>query len=149
MWNQMGSRCLLVLIGSKVLVMMNSLQNIVISGVQGLLWLMGSKLLIKMTRSQNTVIYLSVLRPGHLYQKFWSHCIRKSWAPETTMTKTFKPIKTRSIGCSFDFTYFLARPVLVLGHSFSYLGCFINVTGFEKSHLPRTQQQDTLFTIKR
>ena len=55
------------LIGLKVLVMMNSLQNIVISGPQGLLMLMG---LIKMTRPQNTVLYLNVLRPGHLYQKF-------------------------------------------------------------------------------
>ena len=59
-----------VLIGLKVLVMMNSLQNIVISGAQGLLMLMGSKFLIKMTRPQNTVLYLNVLRPGHLYQKF-------------------------------------------------------------------------------
>ena len=73
MWNQMGGQCLLVLIGLKVLVMMNSLQNIVISGAQGLLMLMGSKFLIKMTRSQNTVFYRNVLRPGHLYQKFWSH----------------------------------------------------------------------------
>ena len=44
---------LLVLIGLKVLVMMTSLQNIVISGAQGLLMLMGSKFLIKMTRPQN------------------------------------------------------------------------------------------------
>ena len=42
------------LIGLKVLVMMNSLQNIVILGAQGLLMLMGSKFLIKMTRPQNT-----------------------------------------------------------------------------------------------
>ena len=48
----------------------DSLQNIVISGAQGLLMLMGSKFLIKMTRPQNTVFYLNVLRPGHLYQKF-------------------------------------------------------------------------------
>ena len=66
----MGGQCLLILIGLKVLVMMKSLQNIVISGAQGLLMLMGSKLLIKMTRPQNTVLYLNVLRPGHLYQKF-------------------------------------------------------------------------------
>ena len=39
----MGGQCLLVLIGLKVLVMMNSLQNIVILGAQGLLMLMGSK----------------------------------------------------------------------------------------------------------
>ena len=42
MWNQMGVQCLLVLIGLKVLVMMNSLQNTVISGAQNLLMLMGS-----------------------------------------------------------------------------------------------------------
>ena len=69
----MGGQCLLVLIGLKVLVMMNSLQNIVISGAQGLLMLMGSKFLIKMTRPQNIKIKNSVLWPGHLYQKFWSH----------------------------------------------------------------------------
>ena len=52
MWNQMGGQCLLVLIGLKVLVMMNSLQNIVISDAQGLLMLMGSNFLIKVTRLQ-------------------------------------------------------------------------------------------------
>ena len=41
------------------------------------LMLMGSKFLIKMTRSQNTVLYLNVLRPGHLYQKFDPINIRK------------------------------------------------------------------------
>ena len=51
-------------------VMMNSLQNIVISGAQGLLMLMGSKFLIKMTRPQNIKIKYSVLWSGHLYQKF-------------------------------------------------------------------------------
>ena len=56
MWNQMGGKCLLVLIGLKVLVMMNSLRNIVTSGAQGLLMLMGSKFLIKMTRLQNIMI---------------------------------------------------------------------------------------------
>ena len=30
----------------------------------------GIKILIKMTRPQNTVLYLNVLWPGHLYQKF-------------------------------------------------------------------------------
>ena len=39
----MYGQCFLLLIGLKVLVMMNSLQNIVISGAQGLLMLMGSK----------------------------------------------------------------------------------------------------------
>ena len=46
--------------GFEVLVMMNSLQNIVISGAQGLLMLMGSKCLIKMTRPENIVFYLNV-----------------------------------------------------------------------------------------
>ena len=36
----------------EILVMMNSLQNIVISAAQGLLMLMGSKFSIKMTRPQ-------------------------------------------------------------------------------------------------
>ena len=56
MGNQMGGQCLLVLIGLKVLVIMNSLENIVISGAQGLLMLIGSKFLIKMTRLQNIKI---------------------------------------------------------------------------------------------
>ena len=46
----------------------------VISGAQGLLMLMGSRYLIKMNRLQNILFfyYLKVLRPaaGHLYQKF-------------------------------------------------------------------------------
>ena len=54
--------------GLTVLIMMNSLQNIVISGAQGLLMLMGSKFLIKMTRPQNR-FYRNVLQPGHLYVK--------------------------------------------------------------------------------
>ena len=52
----MGGQCLLGFIGLEVLVMMNSMQNIVISGAQGLLMLMGSKFLIKMIWPQNTVI---------------------------------------------------------------------------------------------
>ena len=46
----MDSQGLLVLIGLKVLVMMTSLQNVIISGAQGLLMLIGSKCL---TRLQN------------------------------------------------------------------------------------------------
>ena len=41
--NKMGGQGLLLLIGLKVLVMMTSLQNIVISGAQGLLMLMESE----------------------------------------------------------------------------------------------------------
>ena len=52
----MDCQSLLVLIGLKVLVMINSLQNIVISGAQGLLILMGSNVLIKITSSQNIKI---------------------------------------------------------------------------------------------
>ena len=66
----MGGQGLLLLIGLKLLIIMTSLQNIVISGAQGLLMLMGSKFLIKMTRSQDIVLSLNVLWPGHLYQKF-------------------------------------------------------------------------------
>ena len=45
-------------------------ENIVISSAQGLLMLMESKFLIRITRLQNIKIKNSVLRPGHLYQKF-------------------------------------------------------------------------------
>ena len=45
-----------ILIGLKVLIMMNSLQNIIILGAQDLLMLMGSKFLIKVTRLQNIKI---------------------------------------------------------------------------------------------
>ena len=48
----MGGQGLLLLIGLKILIIMTSLQNIVISGAQGLL-MMGSKFLIKMIRLQN------------------------------------------------------------------------------------------------
>ena len=45
-------------LGLKVLIMITSLQNFVISGPQGLLMLMGSKVLIKMTRPQNIVLFI-------------------------------------------------------------------------------------------
>ena len=52
----------------KILIIMTSLQNIVISGAQGLMMLMGSKFLIMKTKPQN--IQNNVLLPGHLHQKF-------------------------------------------------------------------------------
>ena len=81
----MGGQCLLVLIGLKVLVMMNSLQNIVISGAQGLLMLMGSKFLIKMTRPQNTVNFQAYQNQEVLAAHFISHLFQQglfiSWPP--------------------------------------------------------------------
>ena len=53
MWNWHGQPRPPALIGLKILIIMTSLQNIVISGAQGFLMLMGSKFLIKMTRLQN------------------------------------------------------------------------------------------------
>ena len=98
----MGGQCLLILIGLKALVMMNSLQNIVISGAQDLLMLMGSKFLIKMTRPQNTVFILMFCELVIFIKNFNPINIRKPWAHEITtfcsefiMTKAFKPIKTR------------------------------------------------------
>ena len=72
----MGGQCLLVLIGLKVLVMINSLQNIVISGAQGLLMLMGSKFLIKMTRPQNTEA-----SAAHLISHLFQQGLFSSWPP--------------------------------------------------------------------
>ena len=69
----MGSQSPLVLIGLKVLVMMNSLRNIVISDAQGLLMLMGSKFFDKDNQATKHCFYPYVLQPGHLYQKLGSH----------------------------------------------------------------------------
>ena len=115
------------------LVMMNSLQNIVISGAQGLLLLMVSKFLIKMTRPQNTVFILMFCGLVNFIENFDPINIRRSGAPEITMfcsefimTKTFKPIKTRRHWPPpFDFISFSARPALVLGHPFFILGVFL------------------------
>ena len=54
----MGGQGLLLFIGSKVLIIMTSLENIDILDAQGLLMLMGSKFLIKMTRPQNIVLFI-------------------------------------------------------------------------------------------
>ena len=63
---------LLVLIGLKVLVMMTSLQNIVISGAEGLPPdVDGIKIFDKDDQAAKHCSFtLNVLRPGHLYQKF-------------------------------------------------------------------------------
>ena len=132
MWNQMSSQCLLVLIGLKA-----SLQNIVISGAQGLLMFMGSKFLIKMTRLQNIKTKKQCFAAWSSFIKNFDPInIRRPWALEKTMfcsefimTKTFKPIKT--IRHWVDFTSFSARPVLVLGQPFLHLGCFwLDFTSF-------------------
>ena len=49
---------LMVLIGFKLLVMMTSLQNIVISGAQGFMILIGSIFLVKMIRLQSIVDFI-------------------------------------------------------------------------------------------
>ena len=67
---KMSSQGVLLLIGLKILIIMTSLQNIVISGAQGLLMLMGSQFLTKM---KTLLFHFNVLWPGHLCQKFWSH----------------------------------------------------------------------------
>ena len=127
----MSSQCLLVLIGLKVLVMMNSLQ-IVISGAQGLLMLMGSKFLIKMTRPQNTVFILMFCGLVIFIKNFDPINIRRPWAPEITMfysqfimTKTFKPIKTRRHWPPIWFHIFFSKACLVLGRPFFIPGVFL------------------------
>ena len=128
----MGGPCLLVLIGLKVLVTMNSLQNIVISGTQDLLMLMGSKFLIKITRPQNTVFYLNVLRPSYFYQKFWSHQHQEAlstWNNNVLQwvhhDQIFKPIKTRSHWPPIWFPIFFSKACLVLGCPFFTPGVFL------------------------
>ena len=55
-----GQPGLLLSIDFKVVIMMNSLQNIVILGPQGLLMLMVSKFLIKMTRPQKLFLFMLI-----------------------------------------------------------------------------------------
>ena len=61
----------------------------------------GSKFLIKMARLQN-IFYLNALRPGHLYQNFWSHQHQEAlstWNNNVLQwghhDQTFKSIKSR------------------------------------------------------
>ena len=56
------------LTGLKVLAMMTSLQNIVISGAQGLLMLMGSKFLIKKTRPWVTAAWMIIQNSINLFK---------------------------------------------------------------------------------
>ena len=100
----------LLLIGTKVLVMMMLLQNNVILGVQGLLMWRGSKFVIKMTRLQRIVLSILMFCSLIIFIKTFDPInIRRPWALEITMfcsdviTKTFVPIKSRGLGCSFEF----------------------------------------------
>ena len=81
----MGGQCLLVLIGLKVLVMMTSLQNIVISGAQGLLMLMESKFLIKMTIN---IIMLRLIVCKYLLTSF----VALMFAPSVTSFLTLSSL---------------------------------------------------------
>ena len=114
MWNQNGQP-LLFLIGLKVLIIMTSLQNFVVSGAQGLLMLMGSNFLIKMTRPQNiNVIYIPRKYSAacsyfimHLQpKKFSSININRPWMPKITWSKLFQ------------FHILFNNAFLVLGRSF-------------------------------
>ena len=78
---EIGGQGLLLLI---VLIIMTSLQNIVISGAQGLLMSMGSKFLIKMTRLQNIMMKEHCFVAWSSLSKFWSINIRRPWAPKIT-----------------------------------------------------------------
>ena len=125
-WNQMGSQWFLVLIGLKVLVMMNSLQKHCYFRCLRPPDIDGIKFFDKDDQAAKRCFYLNVFQPGHLYQKFWSHqhqevlstwnnnvlAVSSSWPKLSTLSKP------RGIGCPFDFTSFSTRPVLVLGHSF-------------------------------
>ena len=111
----------------KVLVMMISLQNIVILGAQSLLMLMGSKFLMIMTRLLNIKIKNDVLWPGHLYQKLWPHQHQEALSTQNTnvfskvIVTTFNLSETGGLGCPF---FFFNKAFLVLGHSLLCLECF-------------------------
>ena len=113
----MSGRCLLVLIGLKLLVMMNSLQNIVISGAQSLLMLMESKFFDKDDQATKHYDIRTMFCGLVIYFKSFDPInIRRLWAPEVTMffsvfimTKTFKPIRTRRHWLPIWFNIFFSK----------------------------------------
>ena len=76
----------------------------------------GIKILIKMTRPQNIVLSFYVLRPGRLYQKFWSHqhqetsSIRNNNVLQWGHDDQTKLSKAGGLGCPFRFHTFSTRP---------------------------------------
>ena len=128
----MGGQGLLILIGLKILIMMISLQNIVISDVQGLLMLMRSNSLIKMTRPQIikikrtmfcgltslSKILIPSISGGLEYLKWQYFAERSSWPKLSNLSKL------GGLGCPFYLTSFSARPVLAFGCPFCTLGVF-------------------------
>ena len=108
---------------------MTLLQNIVISGAQGLLMLMGSKFLIKITRPQN-IAHLNVLWSDNLHQKFWSHQHQETlstWNSNILQwghDQNFNPIKHRRPWLPILISYLFQQGLLALGHSFFTPGMF-------------------------
>ena len=114
-WNQMDGQGLLVLIGLKVLVMLTSLQNIVISVLKGLLMLkifdkdnQAANIKIKRTMFCGLVIFIKKFEPINIRRPWASEIM---FCSEVITTKTFTPIKTRR-PWPFDFTSFSAKPTV-------------------------------------
>ena len=85
-WNQLGSQGHLLLIGIIVLVIITSVENIIISGAQGLIMLMRSKPFIRITRLQNIVLFILMLCGLVIFIKNSDPInTRNPWAPEITI----------------------------------------------------------------
>ena len=126
---EMAGQGLLLLIGLKILIIVNSLQNIVISSAQGLM-LMRSKFLIKMTRPQNIkmkeqcfVTWSSLWSPQHQETLSTQNNKVLHWCHD--YQKIFNPIKGRRpwplILISYLFQQGLFNSWLLL---FLHLECF-------------------------
>ena len=111
----MGSQGLLRLIELKILIIMTSLQNIVITGaqLQGLLMLMGSKFLIKMIRPQNIKMKEQCFVAWSSLSKILSHQHQETLSTEITKfcseVMMIKIFKQEALAAHFDFISFSTR----------------------------------------
>ena len=140
----------------KVLVMMTSLPNIVILGAQGLLMLMGSKFLLKITRLQNIVPFILMFCGLVIFIKNFDPIdTKRPWAPKITtfcseviLTKTFMPIKSRRPWLPILFHIFFNKAILVLGCSLLIPGVFgLDLSLTSISYLFCLEENDNYFVV--
>ena len=124
---EIDSQGLLILIWLNFIIM-TSVQNVFISGAQGLLMLMGLKFFIRWPGHKTLLFHLNVLWPGHLYQKFHQHQKTPStWNNNVLQWDHDDQIlsKVGGLGQLFWFCIFFNKVFLVLCHSFYTWGIFV------------------------
>ena len=131
-WRWPGRKTLLVLIGLKVLVMINSLHNICYFRCSRPPDVDGIKIFDEDDQAAKHCLIVMFCGLVIFIKNFDPINIRRPWAPEITMlcselimTKTFKPIKTRRHWPPIWFHIFFSKACLVLGRPFFAPGVFL------------------------